>query len=1516
MAQELISELHQRGIRLRLSDGGLEVLAPAGTLTDELREQLRSRRDELILLLSRAASADTPAQISADAVHRYEPFPLTDIQHAYWIGRSSAMELGGVSCHYYFELERAELDMERLNQSFRWVIARHDMLRAVVGPDGHQRILPQVPAYQIHVTDLRALKPKQQETELAKIRAEMDHQVLPSDRWPLFDIRACLLNDGRARLHVSLDVLIMDGASLYLLFQDWRHFYLNPDADRPTLDVSYRDYVLHEEAAREGDRHRADEAYWHDRLTSLPGPPALPLATQPAHIREPRFTRRNGSLPAKQWAAIKQIARERGLTASAVLIGAFAEVLRLWSVQPDFTLNLTLFNRPQLHPQINQVVGDFTSVTLLAAQALPDESFSARAGRLHQQLLRDLEHLSYSGVRVLRDRGRQLGGGPAAVMPVVFTSALFLASTEDDPSEGIGFFGERVFAISQTPQVWLDHQVAEERGELVFSWDAVEALFPDGLLDDMFSAYCALIERLSHDTEAWDRQGPLVGLPTWQAEQRAACNDTVAGIPPSTLCGLVEQRVQSQPDATAVIACDKRLTYREIASNARRLARGLQALGAKQNTLVGVVMDKGWEQVAAVLGVTLSGAAYLPVDPQWPKARRHELLVQGQAQIVVTTSKLRDELAWPPGIRLVTLADQGILQADDGPLHASPTPDDLAYVIFTSGSTGKPKGVMIDHGAAANTIQDINTRFRVGPDDRVLALSALSFDLSVYDIFGVLAAGGTVVLPSPAETHAPERWASLIAEHRVTLWNSVPALAQAWLDASPDSTPEPGLRLFLLSGDWIPVGQPDAIRSRYPDAQVTSLGGATEASIWSVCYPVREVPADWVRIPYGKPLANQQLHVYGDDFGPRPVWVTGEIYIGGAGVARGYWADAERTGERFVIHPQTSKRLYRTGDLGRYLPGGDIEFLGRSDSQIKLNGYRIELGEITVALHRLPQVAEATVSVAANPGTGRRQLVSHVVLASPVPEAAAAPVKAPTWQETISAGMEEFDRSRAELDDGLTAHYESWEAVERLCPVIMARSLAQLGLFTNAGQLVTSEAAITSGGIKHGYHGLVRQWLAALADAGMLNPTGSPGEYRCAQALDPESLDAQVRSGIAALESLHARDPLTDYVVSCIDNQTRMLRGEVSPLELLMAGGDAGATQALYAANPMSKLQNRVAAAMIRALVDASSPDAAVRILEVGAGTGGTTSTILPALAPGRVRYLFTDVSAYFIQRARTKFLAYPFTDYRKYDIDREPGAQGLAPGDADIVLAANVMHDAKDLDASLRHLASLLAPGGLLVLIEGTTNTLVQSITVGFIEGLAQDRGDERLPLLSTDQWRERTLAAGFTRFACIPQDPSLTKGQMQHVLIAEAPTPATQHETEAGILRRELEKVLPSYMVPTRWVLLDHLPLTANGKVDKSALPMPWDDESVTPSAAPRDDTEEQLLQIWREVLERDDFGVEDNFFELGGDSLHAVNMLAQLRDKFGLEASADEGIEFLFDHPTIDEMSAALREMPVTG
>jgi len=941
---------------------------------------------------------------------RHEPFPLTDVQEAYWIGRQSFFELGNVASHAYIEIPFRGLDLERLQRALDRLIDRHEMLRAVILADGRQQILAGVPPYRILETDLRGCSAAAVESHLVTVRGEMSHQVLPSDRWPLFEIRASVLDGDRSIVHLSFDILIGDIWSFQLLQRELDELYADPAAELPRVEISFRDYVMAQAAFEETPAFQRSVDYWRKRLPTLPPAPELPLAVSPGALHEPRFRRRMATLDAARWSALKGRAIQLGITPSALLLAAYGEILSLWSKSPRFTVNVTTFNRMPIHPAINRVVGDFTSLTLVALDTALPSAFAERAQSVQQQLWRDLEHAHVSAVRLLRERTRSAQGAPGAAMPVVFTSLLFNAPNEEPappPSGPLQVEAGTSHNISQTPQVWLDFQVGEEHGTLVFNWDAVEDLFPAGLLDDMFAAFRTLLRSLAEDATAWGRTS-RAWLPEAQLLGRREINATAAPLPTGRLHELFEEQARRAPERLAVVAAGARMTYGELDRLADRLARRLRGAGARPNRLVAVVMEKGWEQVAAVLAILKSGAAYLPIDPDLPAERFRHLLAHAEVALALTQpwldeatdQTLGEALAWPSGVERfhVAAGAEEPVEETAAPLAPLQALDDLAYVIFTSGSTGLPKGVAIDHRGAVNTVLDINRRLAVGPEDRVLALSSLSFDLSVYDIFGLLAAGGCVVIPERTAQRGPDRWYELVRDERVTLWNSVPALMQMFAEYAADrgAAPLSALRAVMMSGDWIPVALPDQVRKLAPAARVISLGGATEASIWSVLYPIEAVDPAWKSIPYGRPMDNQTMEVLDSRLAPRPVWVPGDLYIGGIGLAQGYWRDEEKTRASFIVHPETGERLYRTGDLARWLPDGQLEFLGREDSQVKVQGFRIELGEIETALERHPAVRQG-IALAVGAGNARRLVACVVPQTSEAPaaEATGAMGKAP-----------------------------------------------------------------------------------------------------------------------------------------------------------------------------------------------------------------------------------------------------------------------------------------------------------------------------------------------------------------------------------------------------------------------------------------------------------------------------------------------------------------------------------------
>lgn len=965
-APELIAEFDRVGIRLWEEAGQLRFRAPQGALTEERRAILRDQRNAVVGELRRQRLAFTAIP---EPEARHEPFPLTDVQSAYLLGRNDAFGFGNVSCHLYVELEFAELQPRRVEEAWNLLIRRHDMLRAVVNADYSQQVLAEVPPYRIPVVDLGETAPEACSRTLTSTRSEMDHRVFKTMEWPLFELRITQA-PLRSILHFSIDFMIADWASIQVLLGELQTIYRGRAGDLPALDLTFRDYVLAQRRLRESSRFDRDRTYWWKRIDELPDAPELPVLGKAADGDSPRFRRWSLSLPPAKWAALRSRGAARGVTPSGAVLAAYAEVIGAWSRRRGFTLNLTLLNRLPLHPQVDQLVGDFTSVSLLSVDGDAGSTFERRATAIGTQLFEDLDHATCSGVEVMRELGRRRGRD-SGLMPVVFTSAIGLEkgvpNAETVPMMSLGE------GITQTPQVWVDCQAMDRHGELRVNWDVREGIFPDGLVDDMFAAFETFLRRLSDDDEAWLSEVP-VGLPAAQAVRRAAANRTGAPESGALLHERVYAQALSSPDRIAVVNGERSLTYGELLDRAAAVAAALRDRGCRNGELVAVVMQKGWEQVVGVLGSLLAGAAYLPIDVNQPAARSARLVSDSGAKLVLTQSWVAPSLEWSAETRRVSVDALVPMARTATPSEPGAGNQGLAYVIYTSGSTGTPKGVMISHRSAVNTVDDVNRRFRVTAADTILGVANLSFDLSVYDVFGPLAVGGCLVIPDNDRRSDPSHWAELIVRHGVTLWNSVPAQLQMLVDflESDRSADLSSMRMALLSGDWIPLGLPGQVRARMPRVELVSLGGATEASIWSIYHQIDDVRPEWRSIPYGKPLANQSFHVLDSSMRPCPDWTVGELYIGGVGLALGYLGDPAKTAEQFIEHPRTGERLYRTGDLGRYLPDASIEFLGRDDLQVKIRGHRIEPAEIESVLGSYPGVRSSAVVVYGSDAQHRR----------------------------------------------------------------------------------------------------------------------------------------------------------------------------------------------------------------------------------------------------------------------------------------------------------------------------------------------------------------------------------------------------------------------------------------------------------------------------------------------------------------------------------------------------------------
>lgn len=461
-------------------------------------------------------------------------------------------------------------------------------------------------------------------------------------------------------------------------------------------------------------------------------------------------------------------------------------------------------------------------------------------------------------------------------------------------------------------------------------------------------------------------------------------NNTITDYPKEkTITDLFEEQVLKNPDAIALRRHDKAMNYGELNQQANQLARYLTAHGVKNKDNVGLLVARSFDMIIGMLAIMKAGAAYVPIDPDYPLDRQEYILQNSAVELVITDSDYPLS-ALLHETRLIKLKEINLKDLKNVNQQIKIDSRQLAYTIYTSGSTGRPKGVMIEHHSAVNLITWVNTEFNIGPDDCLLFITSMCFDLSVYDIFGLLAAGGSIVMVEKQELMDVPKLKEMLIKHRVTFWDSVPSTMDYFvgeLESAESKYFQNSLRLIFMSGDWIPVNLPGRLKKYFPEAKVISLGGATEGTVWSNFYPIDKVDDNWASIPYGRPMDNNFFYILDEKLDPVPLGEAGELYIGGVGVARGYANDKEKTDKAFLKDPFNRRlggRMYKTGDLGRMLPDMNMEFIGRIDDQVKIRGFRIELGEITSALQKHEKV-KAAVVLAKTIKENDKELIAYIV---------------------------------------------------------------------------------------------------------------------------------------------------------------------------------------------------------------------------------------------------------------------------------------------------------------------------------------------------------------------------------------------------------------------------------------------------------------------------------------------------------------------------------------------------------
>lgn len=907
---------------------------------------------------------------------------LSSLQRGYFVGGRPDLDLH-VYPHLYLEYKLTNCNVDRLRRAVNQLVQRHDILRASVLSSAKLMIASQAEEVDVIFNDLSLQGTEKQHDLIEGLRQQLIRFQFDNKKAPAIDVHVSKLSQC-FRVHISLNLLLIDASSVRLILDDLSQLYEHGESTLKLSPLDVEAIKSLRKREQNSDRYQRLKDYWIERLNDFPDAPVLPIKQGENLLRRSRLNRHRHLINRDKWLAFRSRCESIEVPPSSVLLALYGLSVNYWCKYPQFYITVMVqgSERDRL-PQAN-FAANFAKTLLMTFDFSQQQPLGSHIAQVHKQLFRDMTKSAVCGLEILQEKNRQDRTTTRAASPIAFVSML----TDPDNPIADGLFqiesNRMIYNSLETPQVLLDHQaVSRPDGGVTLALDAMDSAFEAQTAEDIFNAYTGLVE--SFASMELDLEEASLDLRSQkQREAHIQYNDCAHSYSSLMLHEYLYSAVDKHPESTLVIDSEGSHSYSDVYRRSNQLAHVLrEQFNVQPNDLIAVNLTKSWQQVVVLQAILAAGGAYVPIMPSWPTIRKKTVVQRCQCRLVIAEPEVSD-ISNIDGVEALFINDARIDTASEKQLESQQLAGDIAYILFTSGSTGIPKGVVLNHSGPANTIEDINRRFDIHQNDRILALSDLSFDLSVYDIFGSIAAGATIVFPEEGRQQDPGTNYQLLQEHEITVWNSVPALIQLMTDYLnlSDVKTQLNLKTIMMSGDWIPTSLPAKIYEYAPKANVVSLGGATEASIWSIYYPISKGEKFHVSVPYGYPLANQSIYLLDNNLDPRPDDVPGDIYIAGTGLAVGYWNDSEKTNLAFIQDPKTGQRLYRTGDWGVRRPGGHIEFLGREDGQVKIRGFRIELGEIESVLQRHSNIDTAVVKTAGrSPQT--KQIIGYVSLSDP-----------------------------------------------------------------------------------------------------------------------------------------------------------------------------------------------------------------------------------------------------------------------------------------------------------------------------------------------------------------------------------------------------------------------------------------------------------------------------------------------------------------------------------------------------
>lgn len=874
--------------------------------------------------------------------------PLSHMQERLWFIFSSGAPANVYNIPLVIKFE-GSLKIKKLENAINKIIARHSVYRTsfVIEDNG---------VYQM-IHDNAVIRVMQHMACDEKSENHFIHQLIKQDfdfnRAPLLKVDLIVSPNNYDTLVINFHHIIADGWTIDLFIEELNFYYNDTAADTLKLNNIPHQYYDYINWFSQQDASSC-KTFWKQYLSNDLELMNFPVDKQRAASDISKGNTIEFMIPEDIGELVYLFAHQHGVTPFIIFLSVFQMFVHFYTRQNKIVVGTVMANR-SMH-ELEDVHGFFANTLPLYCEINPDDSFESFLKKNAQTLSRVFSNQDVSLAEILKSIS--LGEG---ISKDLLFSLMFVFQNIHNKTLQLNGLKTLSADIKTSGSKFDFTMVMEEvsshcfRGRIEFN----SCMFMQKTISRYAREFIYLIRQVIFDPCRVITKYSLL-LPE-SKKYLQTLNNTYKDLGRDEwLFQQFDRNSKLFPEKKAVVDHKKSLSYGLLYQQSNKMANFLLQSGVQRNDFIAIYCKKCCEQVISVLATNKAGCPYIPLSTNDPEERLFGVLSESKARYVLVQQEFKDKISWPEAVQVFVI--EAVLEGSC--ITTSPSliqrPSDLAYVIYTSGSTGVPKGVMIDHAGALNTIRDINSRFNIEQNDSIFALSSLNFDLSVYDIFGVLSAGATLIIPDEDEAKEPAAWLEMFFKHRISIWNSVPAFMQmfceylqSFSDLSKYSEYLRSLRLVLLSGDWIPVDLPQKITHLFEkNIQIISLGGATEASIWSILYPIKKTDNHWTSIPYGKPMWNQRFYIFDSTMSIVPMGAVGDLYIGGKGVAKGYLNDRILTEASFVKHPETGEIIYKTGDMGRYQADGNIEFLGRKDFQVKINGFRVELGEIEAKLNK------------------------------------------------------------------------------------------------------------------------------------------------------------------------------------------------------------------------------------------------------------------------------------------------------------------------------------------------------------------------------------------------------------------------------------------------------------------------------------------------------------------------------------------------------------------------------------